>query len=362
MSDFTREGQALTVGIDLGDTYSHVCIVDPQGEILERSRIRTTESGFGRFTGMERCRIAFEVGTHSSWVRRLLEAAGHEVLVANARKVRLIHAAGDKDDRIDAEHLARLARVDRRLLFPVCHRGYAVQVDRAVLRCRDGLVQCRTKLINQIRGLSKSMGVRVSGCSATSFHKRVLEQLPEALRPIVEPVVATIGDLTRKIREYDRRVEQLCEHDYPQTTLLRQVTGVGALTSLAFVLTIEDPHRFRRSRMIGAYVGLRPRRHQSGASDPELRISKAGDAYLRRILVGSAHYILGPFGADTDLKRWGQGLAARGGKNAKKRAVVAVARKLAVLLHRLWVTAEEYEPLRNSTRRTRIETSQAISA
>lgn len=362
MPKLITEGHALTVGIDLGDRYSHVCIVDSEGEIVERSRIRTTEAGFGRFTGMASCRIAFEVGTHSSWVKRLLEAAGHEVLVANARKVRLIHSAGDKDDRIDAEHLARLARVDRRLLFPVSHRSFSVQVDRAVLRSRDGLVQCRTKLINQIRGLSKSMGVQLSRCSATSFHKRVLEQLPERLRPVVEPVVTTIGDLTRKIREYDRRINQMCEHDYPQTTLLRQVTGVGALTSLAFVLTIEDPQRFRCSRTVGAYVGLRPRRHQSGASDPELRISKTGDAYLRRILVGSAHYILGPFGADTDLKRWGQGLASRGGKNAKKRAVVAVARKLAVLLHRLWVTAEVYEPLRHSTRRTRIETDQAIPA
>jgi transposase len=361
MAENIRERNAMTVGIDLGDKYSHVCVLDAEGEVVERSRIRTSERGFRRFTQMESCRIAFEVGTHSSWVRRLLAATGHEVLVANTRKVRLIHASGDKDDRIDAEHLARLARVDRRLLFPVRHRSGKVQVDRAVLRGRDGLVQCRTKLINQIRGLSKSMGAPIAGCSATSFHKRVMAQLPEALHPAVEPVLATIADLTRRIREYDRRIDRMCEHDYPETALLRQVTGVGALTSLGFVLTIEDPKRFRDSRRVGAYAGLRPRRHQSGASDPELRISKTGDAYLRRLLVGSAQYILGPFGSDSDLRRWGLDLAARGGKNAKKRAVVAVARKLAVLLHRLWVTAEEYEPLRNSERPMRSESRHSIA-
>jgi transposase len=135
---------------------------------------------------------------------------------------------------------------------------------------------------------------------------------------------------------------------YPETELLRQVQGVGVVTSLTYVLTVEDPKRFRRSREAGCYAGLRPGRRRSGKSDPQMRISKEGDQYLRRILVQAGHYILGPHGEDSDLRRWGLKLAARGGKNAKKRAVVAVARKLAVLLHHLWVTGEVYEPLHNS--------------
>ena len=135
---------------------------------------------------------------------------------------------------------------------------------------------------------------------------------------------------------------------YPETDLLRQVEGVGALTALAFVLTLENPERFAKSRSVGAYLGLEPAQDQSGDRDPQRHISKEGDEMLRKLLVGSAHYILGPFGSDSDLRRHGEKIASRGGKNAKKRAAVAVARKLSVLLQRLWVTGEVYEPLRNA--------------
>lgn len=351
MAKLIRESEGLTVGIDLGDKYSRLCMLDESGEVVEESRFPTTVSSVRRrFAEMARCRIAIEVGSQSPWVGRLLEELGHQVLVANARKVRLIHGGEDKDDRLDAEHLARLARVDPRLLWPIQPRGAQVQADRGLLRSRDVLVGCRTKLINHIRGLSKSLGVRLRSCSASSFPRRIVEDLPEELQSVVTPVLAMIESLTRKIRHYDRRIEKISTERYPATILLRQVTGVGPLTALSYVLTLEDPKRFRNSRSLGAYVGLRPKRHQSGESDPELRITKAGDRYLRRMLVGSAQYILGPFGPDTDLRRWGLALAGRGRKNAKKRAIVAVARKLAVLLHRLWVTAEEYEPLRSSTR------------
>ena len=130
--------------------------------------------------------------------------------------------------------------------------------------------------------------------------------------------------------------------------LLRQVPGVGALTALTYVLTLEDPARFADPRAVGSYLGLRPRQADSGDLSPQLHVTKAGDEMLRRLLVGAAHYILGPFGPDTDLRRWGLGLAARGGKRGKRLAVVAVARKLSVLLLRLWATGEAYEPLRNA--------------
>jgi transposase len=188
-------------------------------------------------------------------------------------------------------------------------------------------------------------------CPARTFHKRVAAHIPEALRPALEPVLEQIASLTERIRQYDRRLEAICKDHYPETELLRQVEGVGPITALTFVLTLEDPYRFEKSRSVGAYLGLVPARDQSGDRDPKKRISKEGDEMLRRLLVGSAHYILGPFGSDSDLRRHGEKIASRGGKNAKKRAAVAVARKLAVILHRLWVSAEVYDPLYNTHRR-----------
>ena len=183
-----------------------------------------------------------------------------------------------------------------------------------------------------------------------SFHNKAPEHIPEALLPALGPLLETIGSLTRRIREYDRRLETISKETYPETGLLRQVEGVGPLTALTFVLTVEDPHRFERSRSVGAYLGLVPAMDQSGDRDPQKRISKEGDEMLRKLLVSCAHYVLGPFGSDSDLRRHGEKIASRGGKNAKKRAVVAVARKLAVLLHSLWISAEVYEPLRNTHR------------
>jgi transposase len=191
-------------------------------------------------------------------------------------------------------------------------------------------------------------------CPARSFHKKVVEHIPEALWLAIEPLLETIGSLTERIREYDRQLETISKEYYPETDLLRQVEGVGALTALTFVLTLEDPERFAKSRSVGAYLGLVPARDQSGDRDPQRRISKEGDEMLRKLLVGSAHYILGPFGSDSDLRRHGEKIASRGAKNAKKRAVVAVARKLSVVLHRLWVTAELYDPLYNTHRRAEL--------
>ncbi len=185
---------------------------------------------------------------------------------------------------------------------------------------------------------------------AKSFHKKVAEHIPEVLWSALGPILETIGSLTERIHDYDRQLETISEEHYPETELLRQVEGVGVLTALTFVLTLEDPYRFAKSRTLGAYLGLVPATDQSGDRDPQKRISKEGDEMLRKLLVGSAHYILGPFGSDSDLRRHGEKIASRGGKNAKKRAVVAVARKLSVLLHSLWISAEVYEPLRNTQR------------
>jgi transposase len=280
----------------------------------------------------------------------LLEGCGHETIVANARKLRLIYQNPRKNDRTDAESLARVARMDPRLLGPVKHRGKDTQADLGVLRARDGAVAARTQLVNQVRGLAKSAGVRLRSCSTASFADKVPLQLTDELRPALEPLVAVIRTLTEAIEGYDRTIEEIAAARYPDAGRLRQVNGVGPVTALTYVLTIDDPTRFRRSRSVGAYLGLTARQNQSGDQDPEMRITKTGDCDLRRLLVCCAQHILGPFGADSDLRRWGLKLASRGDKVAKKRAVVAVARKLAVLLHRLWVSGEPYDPLKNASR------------
>jgi transposase len=343
-----------TAGLDLGDKYSYLCLIDSQsGEVIEEGRLRTSPEAFRRRFSSEQppMRIAIEAGTHAPWASRVLEECGHEVLVANARKLRLIYANKRKTDEVDAENLARLARVDPKLLYPLKHRGEESQAHLAIVRARQALVGARTQLVNHVRGAVKSFGARLPKCPARSFHNKAPEHIPEALLPALGPVLEQIGSLTERIKDYDRKLETISEDHYPETKLLRQVEGIGPLTALTFVLTVEDPHRFKKSRAVGAYLGLVPATDRSGDSDPQKRISKEGDEMLRKLLVGSAHYVLGPFGKDSDLRRHGEKVASCGAKNAKKRAVVAVARKLCVLLHRLWVTGEVYEPLYNTHRR-----------
>jgi transposase len=216
----------------------------------------------------------------------------------------------------------------------------------ALIRSREALVSARTQLVNHVRGAVKSFGGRLLKCPARSFHNRAPEHIPEALLPALGPILEQIGSLTERIRQYERQLEAISKERYPETELLRQVEGIGPLTALTFVLTLDDPYRFAKSRSVGAYLGLVPAQDQWGDRDPrEKRISKEGDEMLRKLLVGSAHDILGPFGSDSDLRRHGEKIASRGGKRSKKRAVVAVARKLSVLLHHLWVSGELYEPL-----------------
>lgn len=339
----------ITIGLDLGDKSSCYCALDQDGEVLFDGRLPTTRPGLERvFGALDRCRVALEVGTHSHWVSRLLAGLGHEVIVANARQVQLISKSSRKTDRVDAQTLARLARVDPQLLRPIRHRGEQAQLHLATVRVRCALLEARTQLVNAARGLAKSHGERLPACDADQMGPDKLVDLPVALSQALRPLLEQVAALTEKIQELDAEVARMAR-EHPACVLLQQVTGVGPLISLTYVLTVEDPQRFQRSRDVGCYVGLRPKRSDSGESQPELRITKEGDRYLRQLLVQGAHYILGHHGPDTDLRRWGLRLAARGGKNAKKRAVVAVARKLAVLLHRLWVSGAQYEPLRNSS-------------
>lgn len=343
------KGEQVTIGMDLGDKTSRYCVLDEDGKVVREGSIGTTKKSMTQaFAGMGRCRIAVEVGTHSPWVSRLLKSLGHEVIVANARQVKLISDSSRKNDRMDAQMLARLARVDPELLRPVQHRSERAQGHLMVIRVRAALVEARTALVNAARGLAKAMGERLPSCDTDQMGIERLKSLPAELQESLRPLLEEVESLTEKIQASNQKIEQIARSEYPETDLLRQVHGVGPLIALTFVLTIEDRERFRKSREVGCYVGLRPKQNDSGEREPQLRITKEGDLYLRKLLVQGAHCILGRQGMDTDLKRWGLKLCARGGKNAKKRALVAVARKLAILLHRLWVTGEVYEPLRNS--------------
>ena len=345
--------QELTIGLDLGDRNSWYCAVDEAGQIQLEQRVRTTAKALQEvFGAMPRSRIALEIGTHSPWISRMLSELGHEVIVANARKVRLIGESRKKDDRLDAQTLARLARIDPELLYPVKHRSAQAQADLMLIRARAGLVRARTGLVHTARGLAKSYGERLRGCNVRNMNSEKAESLSPELQRALEPLLSAIAELSQRICEYNEGIEALAQQSYPQVALLKQIKGVGTLIALTFLLTLEDPHRFGKSRDVGCYLGLQPGRRNSGQREPQLHISKEGDPYLRTLLVQGAQHVLGPFGIDCDLRRWGLKLAERGGRNGKKRAIVATARKLAVLLHHLWVSGEVYEPLHNSSRTT----------
>lgn len=338
-------GKSTTIGIDLGDQSHAVCILDGRGRVRQELMLPNTLAALRAFAAQwAGARTVIEAGAHSPWVSRLLERAGHEVIVANPRKVRLIWQRGTKSDASDAQVLARLGRVDPQLLCGVQHRGEQQQADLAVIQARDALVRARTALINHVRGTVKSLGGVVARCNAGCFGRRARTQIPEPLLPALGPLLDQIVALSEQIAHYELQIEQVARVRYPEAARVRQVPGVGPVTALAWVLVLGEAARFADGRRAGAYVGLTPRRRQSGACEPQLRISKQGNGLLRRLLVGAAHYILGPFGPDSRLRRWGLQLAERGGKNGKKRAVVATARKLAALLWRLWHDGAQYDP------------------
>jgi transposase len=345
-----KQISTLTVGIDLGDQYSQICILDEEGEIVEEGKLRTTAETFAeRFGGRTPCLVVMEASTHSPWLSRLIEELGHECLVAHPAS--LYSGRRRKTDRIDAEKLARWARTDRNVLSPVHHPSAEIQADMALIHSRRSLVETRTKLINRCRGLVKSRGQRLPRCDAASFPTKVRGFFPEALAPAIEPLLRAITVVNEEIKAMDEAVKELAETRYGESTrLLEQVPGVGTLTALTFALTIRAPERFYRSRQVGAYLGLTPGKKQSGESDPELAITKTGNVYLRVLLVQCAQHVLAR-GPDSDLKRWGLARAAAG-KAAKRRAIVAMARKLAVLLHHLWKTGAVYEPLRKEVEQT----------
>jgi transposase len=339
----TQRIPAETIGIDLGDKTSRYCILNEAGEVVEEGTFRNQEGSMAAHFGSRgRARIGLEVGSQSAWISRELEKLGHQVIVANARQLKWITASDQKNDRVDAEKLARLARADPKLLAPIEHRTAEQQAELAVIRAREALVRTRTLLVNAARGIAKGFGHRLPKSLTETFGARACARLPEALKPALEKLLEEIDTLSQRIAGYQEQIAGIAAR-HPEVERLSSVPGVGTLTGLSFVLTLGHADRFAHSRDVGGYLGLRPRQQQSGSRDPQLGIAKSGDKYLRKLLVQCAHHILGRFGRDSALRQWGLA-KAEGSKNATKRAIVAVARKLAVLLHRLWVRGELFKP------------------
>jgi transposase len=347
-----RNSSKTTIGLDLGDRKHAVCVLAGDGEVEQEGSVPNTREDLEELSASYGgALIVMEVGMQSPWVSRFFKEWGHRVLVANPRKVRAIYQNDRKSDRRDAEMLARLARSDEKLLSPVEHGSEQAQRDLLQIKLRDNLVRQRVDVISAVRFTLKSMGIRLRSPKTTCFARharRALEEDHAELLAMIEPSLQVIDSMTAQIRELERAIERLANECYPETAFLQQIAGVGTITSLTFVLTIGDPLRFERARDAAAYLGLVPKRDQSGDTDKQLRISKAGDAYLRRLLVSAAQYILGPFGPDCRLKRKGLELAERGGPRAKKKAVVAVARKLTLLMLALWRDETIYKPLKRA--------------
>ena len=346
----TKTSNAV-IGIDLGDKKHAICVVGNDGEVKKEFELPNRKDSLRKLAAnYPGARVAIEVGTHSPWISRLLKVEGMTVTVANARRVRAIYENERKCDRRDAAMLAKLLRIDPELLHPVHHRSESTQRHLIQIKLRDTLVRQRANIVLSIRGLLKSMGERMPLVSTPAFARRVrscLEDTPELLAA-VEPALKAIDELSEQIRQYDRAIAEAARNDYPEALHLQQIGGVGPVTSLCFVLSVEDPNRFPKARDVGAWLGLVPKRDQSGETDRELPVSKAGNRYLRSLLVQCAQYLLGPHGPDSDLRRHGLKLAARGGKTAKKKAIIAVARKLAVLMLVMWQDQSDYEALKNS--------------
>ncbi len=336
-----------TIGIDLGDKSHETCTLNTDGEILERQTLLNNEADLISFSQSNRgATLIMEAGCHSPWISRLFESRGHKVIVANPRKLRAIYQSDNKNDQRDAEMLARIGRFDGNLLYGIEHKSEAHQRTLKVIDARDVLVAARVKLVNHVRGSLKSLGIFLpSGCSTARFARKASEHLETNDYALVAPVIEMIAELSVRIKAEDKRIDQMIAKEYPTAQKLMTIPGVGPITALAFVLIIGSPDRFKKARNVGPFLGLVPRRDQSGDTDKPLRITKAGNRMLRRLLVSCAQYTLGQFGPPSALKESGLRKATTGAKVAKKKAVVMTARKLAVMMLALWKNNEaDYIP------------------
>jgi transposase len=351
-SDRAWEPSRDCLGIDLGDKESTWCQVGSDNRVIKRGRVKTSRRELQHLLERLRpARVVIENGTHARWVKRVIDECGYDGIVANPRQLRYISQSNNKHDEGDAEKLARLGRLDPQLLHPIQLRTDEQQADLSVIRVRKQLVEARVALAHQARGIVKSTGARLPAGRARNWDAWV-ERCTAAVRELglgaLEPLMATMTELNKQIAICDQRIDELAEEKYPETQNLRTMPAVGNLTALTFVLTLGNAERFSNSRDVGPYLGMRPRRFDSGEKQTQLRITKQGDTHLRMLMVQCAQHYLMPRAADNAVRRWGLNLCSRGGKNAKKRATIAVARKLAVIMHRMWVSGQQFRSFASS--------------
>jgi transposase len=268
----------ITVGLDVGDKRTHFEVVDGARLTVRSGSFATSraelEKAVEPFPG---AKVVLEAGSQSPWMSRVLRGQGYDVLVADPRRVELISKDPRKSDRRDASMLARMGAAMPELLGSVHHRGEQAHAHLAIVRARDLLVRMRARAVQQVRGICRSFGLRLPSATASGFSSKIEHVLPELLKPALVPLLEMANDLTRRIRAFDKLLAQIAKQHYPEVKHLQQVDGVGPIISVAFVLSIEDPKRFRSSRKVGSWIGLCPRSHASGDSNPQLNISKAGD-------------------------------------------------------------------------------------
>ena len=255
----TQPRSSPTIGLDVGDRVTHVCVLDGQRGVVQRSRCATRrEALLSALAPYADARVILEAGSQSPWLAAALRKAGFAVQVADPRRVALISQDPRKTDRRDAEVLARLGSALPELIGSVHHRDERTQADVSVLRARDQVVAMRARVILQIRGLHKALGHRLPSSSAAAFRRRVLDEVAPLLRPAILPLLSVLEQLEVTIAEYDRQLAEMARTRYPAALALQQVHGVGPITSVAFVLTVDDPARFRSSRQVGSWLGLCP--------------------------------------------------------------------------------------------------------
>ena len=344
-----------TIGVDVSDRTSKVCVMRkiPGGErrILVETSCATTKEGFSEaFAKFERTwPVVFETGTHCRWMDKNFKALGFKTIIANPGRVPTITKSNTKNDRNDARELARLGLADPEMLHPVKLRDEIFQQMLRYHHARNVLVSERTQIINQMRGFAKSMGYRIESVEAERFHTLNRADWPKDLEDCAWPLMGVLKVLAIKIKAYDRLIERLAEK--PEFKVMveraRTVYGIGIIGSTVIVAAIGgDPNKFEHARDVGPYLGLTPKQDQSGETDKQLHITKAGSDIVRKALTECANAAMKSSAKDTDVKLKGLRIAMHGGKIAKKKARMAVARMLAITVIALLKNPEEeYVPL-----------------
>lgn len=328
-------------GIDLASKASAVCIENETGRIVAEFEMPTDEDGFRtRLGDLEPMHCVLEASPLAEWAARVLESLGHSVVVIDARKAKAVIRTKRKTDQLDARNLAKMARTG---WYTAVHRKSAsARLMRTLLKARQGLVEVANAQRSRILGLLRAHGIKVTGARGDAFESRVLEAVrarePE-LEVILQPLLGLRSQARAEAEVLAQRLKELSQH-VPVCRQLMSVPGVGPIVAATYVATIDDPHRFEHSDQVADYVGLVPSVYQSGETEYRGRITKEGDALLRWLLVEAANVLLTRVKRACALQNWGRRLLA---KKGLAKARVAVARKLSVLLHRLWVSGEEFD-------------------